>query len=253
MSANWPCALVSVTSGNTRHSRLQPPISTTASGSSVTNRIARLSDPRTKRCGTSQSNLSGAAYPKRSSWLALTTIPCWALRVRTTTAQAFLRVLESASLFKGRQTKRSLRFVTFVNEEPPFSYTQEMGSLVYACRAREQGEQITAMLSLETIGYYSDVPGSQRYPFPFSLFYPDKANFSCFCGQSLLPPPGTPCPAYLSTLHALSVRRFGVSRLDHRCRLVRSLVVLAGWLSCHHGHGHSPVSLRPLPRPNGHT
>ena len=92
-------------------------------------------------------------------------------------------VLELARLFKGRQTKRSLRFVTFVNEEPPFSYTQEMGSLVYACRAREQGEQITAMLSLETIGYYSDVPGSQRYPFPFSLFYPDKANFIGFVGN----------------------------------------------------------------------
>ncbi|MDJ0805608.1 MAG: M28 family peptidase [Gammaproteobacteria bacterium] len=92
-------------------------------------------------------------------------------------------VLELARLFKDRQTRRSLRFVTFVNEEPPFSYTREMGSRVYASRAREQGEQITAMLSLETIGYYSDLPGSQHYPYPFGLFYPDKADFIGFVGN----------------------------------------------------------------------
>jgi hypothetical protein len=33
------------------------------------------------------------------------------------------------------------------------------------------------MVSLETIGYYCDEPGSQRYPPLFGLFYPDKANF----------------------------------------------------------------------------
>lgn len=39
------------------------------------------------------------------------------------------------------------------------------------------------MLALETIGYYSDDPGSQRYPFPFNLFYPNTANFIAFVGN----------------------------------------------------------------------
>ena len=52
-----------------------------------------------------------------------------------------------------------------------------MGSRVYAQRCREQKEKILAMVSLETIGYYSEVPKSQRYPPPLNFFYPDKGNF----------------------------------------------------------------------------
>ena len=58
-----------------------------------------------------------------------------------------------------------------------------MGSLVYAIRSRQRGENITAMLSLETIGYYSDEQGSQAYPFPFNAFYPRKGNFIGFVGN----------------------------------------------------------------------
>src|SRR5437870_9141821 len=36
------------------------------------------------------------------------------------------------------------------------------------------------MLSLETIGWYSDAPGSQRYPFPFNLLYPSTGDFLGF-------------------------------------------------------------------------
>ena len=50
-------------------------------------------------------------------------------------------------------------------------------------RARERGERIVAMYSLETIGWYSDAPGSQHYPFPFSWFYPDRGNFLAFVAQ----------------------------------------------------------------------
>jgi Zn-dependent M28 family amino/carboxypeptidase len=58
-----------------------------------------------------------------------------------------------------------------------------MGSKVYATRARKRKENIIAMLSLETMGYYSEAPGSQQYPFPFSLFYPHTANFIGFVGN----------------------------------------------------------------------
>ena len=92
-------------------------------------------------------------------------------------------VLELARLFKDRNLNRTVRFVAFANEEPPFFYSNEMGSQIYAARSREREERIVAMLSLETIGYYSDVPGSQRYPLPFSLFYPDIGNFIGFVGN----------------------------------------------------------------------
>ena len=55
-----------------------------------------------------------------------------------------------------------------------------MGSLVYAHECRRRGEKIVAMLSLETIGYYSDRPGSQHYPFPLSFFYPSTGHFLAF-------------------------------------------------------------------------
>ena len=92
-------------------------------------------------------------------------------------------LLEIARLLAQEKPARSVRFVAFVNEEPPFFYTQAMGSRVYARRARERGENIVAMLALETIGYYADAKDSQRYPFPFSLFYPDTANFIGFVGN----------------------------------------------------------------------
>jgi Zn-dependent M28 family amino/carboxypeptidase len=92
-------------------------------------------------------------------------------------------LLEIARLLAGNSYSRTIRFVAFANEEPPFFYSEEMGSRVYAARSRERGEKIKAMLALETIGYYSDHPGSQHYPIPFGLFYPDTGNFIGFVGN----------------------------------------------------------------------
>jgi Zn-dependent M28 family amino/carboxypeptidase len=89
-------------------------------------------------------------------------------------------VIELARLFRDHRPGRTLRFVLFVDEEPPFFKSEEMGSRYYARRAKERGENIVAMFSLETIGYYSDRRGSQRYPFPLSFFYPDTGNFIAF-------------------------------------------------------------------------
>ncbi|MBS3953588.1 MAG: M28 family peptidase [Methylomicrobium sp.] len=98
-------------------------------------------------------------------------------------ASGVAAVLEIARLLKKESLSRTVRFITFVNEEPPFFQTDKMGSRVYASRSRQRGEKIVAMLSLETIGYYSNEKGSQKYPFPFSLFYPDTANFIGFVGN----------------------------------------------------------------------
>jgi len=89
-------------------------------------------------------------------------------------------VIELARLLRRSGPARTLRFVTFVNEEPPFSHSDAMGSRHYTRRARERGENIVAMFSLETIGYYSEAPGSQRYPFPLGFFFPSTGNFVAF-------------------------------------------------------------------------
>jgi len=38
------------------------------------------------------------------------------------------------------------------------------------------------MLSLETMGWYSDAPESQRYPFPLDWLYPSTGDFVAFVG-----------------------------------------------------------------------
>ena len=61
----------------------------------------------------------------------------------------------------------------FVNEEPPYFMTDDMGSLRYARLLAERKERVVAMFSLETLGFYSDEPGSQNYPAPFGMMFPD--------------------------------------------------------------------------------
>src|SRR6266566_783992 len=73
-------------------------------------------------------------------------------------------LLALARRFTGTHNTRTLRFVAFVNEEPGHFQTAQMGSFVYAARCRQRGDRISAMISLETIGYYSNKPGSQHYP-----------------------------------------------------------------------------------------
>lgn len=92
-------------------------------------------------------------------------------------------LLELARLMKDRTFSKTVRFVAFANEEPPFFQTGEMGSLIYAKACAKRQESIVGMLSIETIGYYSDEKKSQQYPFPFSLYYPSVGNFIGFVGD----------------------------------------------------------------------
>ncbi len=92
-------------------------------------------------------------------------------------ASGVAALLEIASALRTLRPNLTLRFVAFVNEEQPFFMTHRQGSRVYAREARARGEDIRLMVALETIGYYSDAPGSQRYPPLFGYFYPNRANF----------------------------------------------------------------------------
>src|SRR2546423_1310086 len=98
-----------------------------------------------------------------------------------------------------------------------------MGSFVYASRCKTRGDDITAMISLETIGYFSDAPHSQTYPAPgLGVFYPTTGNFigfvsntssrrllhrviKTFRAQNKLPSEGAALPSFVA----------GVSWSDH--------------------------------------
>jgi len=99
-------------------------------------------------------------------------------------ASGVAALLALARDWASRKPERTLRFVAFVNEEPPFFQTEQMGSLVYAKACRERGERIVAMLSLESLGYYRDERGSQRYPPPLGLFYPNRGDFIGFVANT---------------------------------------------------------------------
>jgi hypothetical protein len=94
-------------------------------------------------------------------------------------------LLALARRFAGKTSGQTLRFVAFVNEEPPYFQTPDMGSFVYAKRCKERGDKIAGMISLETIGYFSDAPRSQTYPAAgFGFFYPTTGNFIGFVGNT---------------------------------------------------------------------
>jgi Zn-dependent M28 family amino/carboxypeptidase len=98
-------------------------------------------------------------------------------------------LLELARRFDERQRvepmARSLRFVAFANEEPPYFQTGAMGSLVYAQQCQRRSERVVAMLSLEMLGTYRDEEGSQTYPRGIErlLDLPKRGDFLAIVGN----------------------------------------------------------------------
>lgn len=92
-------------------------------------------------------------------------------------ASGVAALLEISRMFQAVEPSLTVRFVAFVNEEPPFFMTPQQGSMAYAEAARHRGDDIRLMASLETIGCYSSEPGSQSYPPLFGFFYPNRGNF----------------------------------------------------------------------------
>jgi len=92
--------------------------------------------------------------------------------------------LELARLLNDLRPRRTrLLLAWFTNEEPPYFQTDDMGSFHYARRLAERKEPVVAMISLETIGFFSDDVGTQSYPAPFGAVFPNRANFVAFVGM----------------------------------------------------------------------
>ncbi len=77
------------------------------------------------------------------------------------------RFVKSKSLI----SNRTVRFVAFVNEEPPYFHSSDMGSLVYALDLAKRDERVYCMVCLEMLGYFTDEPGSQQIPPPLHLVF----------------------------------------------------------------------------------
>lgn len=93
-------------------------------------------------------------------------------------------LLELARIRGVEPSARTVRFVAFVNEEPPFFKSAKMGSYLYAKEVKQRGDRVAAMVSLETLGYYTDEPLTQSFPLPLlRYFYPQVGNFVAFVGS----------------------------------------------------------------------
>lgn len=86
-------------------------------------------------------------------------------------------LLELSRAFAGIRPRRTVRFVAFVNEEPPFLLE---GSGHYARQCKARGEPIRGMIALETLGFYSGRDDLQRYPPLLGWLYPRTADFVAF-------------------------------------------------------------------------
>ncbi len=66
--------------------------------------------------------------------------------------------------------------VFYACEEPPFFGTRSMGSFVHAQDCNIHNTQL--MIALEMVGYFSDEPKSQNYPYSFFQYiYGNKGNY----------------------------------------------------------------------------
>lgn len=99
-------------------------------------------------------------------------------------ASAVAGMLELARLLKDAPLDRTIHFVAFTLEEPPFFRSRQMGSYVYAENLKKKGVNVEGMICLESIGYFTDRPESQLFPLPFfRLIYPTTGNFIIFAGN----------------------------------------------------------------------
>jgi hypothetical protein len=93
-------------------------------------------------------------------------------------ASAVAVLLELCRALKDYRPERTLKLIFFVLEEPPAFMTPAMGSYVYAAQARERGENIVGMVSLEMVGYFNEAEGSQAFPVPgLNWLFPDRGTF----------------------------------------------------------------------------
>ncbi len=99
-------------------------------------------------------------------------------------ASGVAALLELARTLPAGQPRKDQYIVAFSTEEPPFFATSDMGSYRFAKSLKDDGVKVDLMVSLEMVGFFSDEPGSQRFPLPgLKYLYPSTANFIAVVGD----------------------------------------------------------------------
>ena len=92
-------------------------------------------------------------------------------------------LIELAHLLGQRPPSRAVELVAYALEEPPYFRTEDMGSVRHARSLAASKREVELMLSLEMIGFFSDAPGSQRFPVPaMQPLYSDRGDFIALVG-----------------------------------------------------------------------
>jgi hypothetical protein len=99
-------------------------------------------------------------------------------------ASGVAALLELARRLKDTRPDCTICLCAYANEEHNGGQWENMGSFAHARSLKEQGTDVIGMISLEMLGYFSEEEGSQKYPFPFNIFYPTKGNFIGFVANT---------------------------------------------------------------------
>ena len=133
-------------------------------------------------------------------------------------------LVELTATLQQQPPRRTQIFVAFAPEEPPFFGSEDMGSMHYARKLRDAGVQIELMVALDLVGYYSDDPGSQRFPVRgMGWLFPDVGDFVAVVGDTGAGPWIKTVKEGFAAADALPMRSFrapawipGVDWSDHR-------------------------------------
>jgi Zn-dependent M28 family amino/carboxypeptidase len=99
-------------------------------------------------------------------------------------ASGVAALIELARLLNQTPPRSSVELIAFSLEEPPNFASESMGSAWHAKNLHASGRVVSLMISLEMIGYFSDLHGSQGYPFSaLELIYPATGNFIGIIGR----------------------------------------------------------------------
>jgi Zn-dependent M28 family amino/carboxypeptidase len=96
-------------------------------------------------------------------------------------ASGIAGLLEVARLLKRSATSRTIRFVAFPHEEPPYFYTNLMGSRQYAGILKRSGEKVRVMICLEMLGYAGEMY-QQHYPAPLMRWWGHYPKYGDYIG-----------------------------------------------------------------------
>lgn len=80
-------------------------------------------------------------------------------------------VLEAIRILSDYAFKKSIRFLFFDLEELGL-----VGSTIYASNQLSKKDSVIAVINLEMIGYYSELPNSQDFPTGFNFLFPEAYN-----------------------------------------------------------------------------